>query len=127
MSDLHSPGAPFSPSSPFSPGEPSDPLYPGSPGGPTQRHKYMQTQGSIATISGFIYNPKVYRYFVSMSEHCWKIGTSMNVTKVKEGRKESKAKNSGLVGHKSMTSSKLMVHNLRDSISNPMDDKMLQE
>ena len=85
MSGLPSfPGSPFSPFGPLGPGEPSDPLRPGSPGEPI--HIYMHTHRNIVRISGFVYKPKDYWYFVSMDQHCWKTETSVNMAKLNNTR-----------------------------------------
>ena len=101
MNNLLSPFCPFSPGGPFPPGGPSDPLYPESPGGPTHTQVHAKARK-------YCDNLRIYLQTKSLLVFCINEGTLLEDWNKYEydqgkGRKESKANNSGLVGHKSIS------------------------
>ena len=103
MSDLRSPLSPCSPGSPEGPGAPSDPLLPRSPGGPTHTRVHANARKYCDIFRVYLQTKSLLAFCISE----WTLLEDWNKYEYDQGkgRKESKAKNSGLVCHKSITSS----------------------
>ena len=77
MSDL-----PGSPGGPWSPGSPFDPLAPGGPAGPTRTQVHANTHKYCDDFRICLQSKTISNLYISMDEHCWKMGTIMNKSNV---------------------------------------------